>query len=128
MAADKQDLEIFLDRKYWKDVIYAALDENNQLIAWASFYFEGEVLWLSLGLKPELTGAGLGEKYVLDCIQFAKSHFKLDNQVLKLDVAYFNKRAIKVYERAGFRKTGRNIKNTQIGKVRFLQMTMIIED
>ena len=59
MAADEGDLKIFTDRSYWKNTIFAVLNENNDLIGWSSYYFEKEIAWLSLGLKPELTGNGL---------------------------------------------------------------------
>jgi ribosomal-protein-alanine N-acetyltransferase len=123
MTADKGDLKIFTDRSYWKDTIFSVLNENDELIGWSSFYLENGIVWLSLGLKPELTGTGLGEEFILDCIRFAKSHYQLKKQAIKLDVALFNRRAIKVYKRAGFIETNRIIKNTQIGKVEFLRMT-----
>jgi ribosomal-protein-alanine N-acetyltransferase len=83
---------------------------------------EGQDLWLSIGLKPELTGQGLGEEFVSECIVFARSHYKLDKQTIKLEVALFNKRAIQVYQRAGFAELGKVKKNTHVGEMEFLQM------
>ena len=79
-------------------------------------------MWLSLGMKPELTGVGLGEGFVSQCVAFARSHYGLDQRTIKLDVALFNERAIKVYQRAGFAEIGRITKKTHIGEVEFLQM------
>ena len=128
MTADEGDLKIFTDRSYWKNTIFAVLNENNDLIGWSSYYFEKEIAWLSLGLKPELTGNGLGEEFVSDCIRFAESHYKLKKQAIKLDAALFNRRAIKVYERVGFIVSSRITKNTHIGKVDFLRMGKTLND
>jgi ribosomal-protein-alanine N-acetyltransferase len=123
MTADEEDLKVFLDRGYWENTTFAVLNECDGLIGWSSFYMEDEVLWLSLGLKPELTGLGLGEDFVSECVEFARSNYKLDKQPIKLDVALFNQRAIKVYERVGFRVSAKIKKNTNGGEFDFLQMT-----
>jgi len=123
MTADEEDLKIFTDRGYWENTIFAVLDEGDDLIGWSSFFMEGEILWLSLGLKPELTGLGLGEEFVSECVEFAQSHYRLDKQPIRLEVALFNQRAIKVYERAGFRVSGQVMKNTNGGEYQFSQMT-----
>ena len=137
MTADEEDLKVFTDRGYWKDTIFAVLNENNELVGWSSFYLENEIVWLSLGLKPGLTGIGLGEEFVSECVNFAKSHYKPNKQIVKFDVALFNQsaikdlgagfgpfnqRAIKVYERVGFSEFGRVIKHTRKGRVEFIQM------
>jgi len=122
MAADEEDLRIFTNRAYWEDTTFAVLNPRGELVGWATFYIEGEVMWLSLGLKPELTGRGLGEEFVSRCVEFARSHYGLGNRPIKLDVALFNKRAIKVYERAGFAEVGRITKKTHVGDIEFLQM------
>ena len=126
MAADEEDLRIFINRAYWENTTFAVLNLREELIGWASFFIEGQDVWLSLGLKPELTGQGLGEEFVSECILFARSHYKLDKQVIKLEVALFNKRAIKVYKRAGFTELGKVKKNTQVGEIEFLQMQQVI--
>ena len=122
MTADEEDLKIFTNIEYWKDTIFAVLDENGELVGWSSFYIENEDVWISLGLKPQLTGRGLGKEFVSECVKFAKSHYKLDEQTIKLDVALFNQRAIKVYKKAGFCNSKKIIKNTHIGEVDFLRM------
>ena len=122
MAADEEDLKIFTDRTYWENTTFAVLNPRDELAGWATFYMEGEDMWLSLGLKPGLTGLGLGEEFVSQCVEFARSHYGLDERTIKLDVAAFNKRAIKVYERAGFVEIGRMTKKTHVGEVEFLRM------
>ena len=60
---------------------------------------------IGLGLRPDLCGQGkgLGLRLVELAVAFVKSEFPDDN--VRLTVAAQNKRAVKVYERAGFVKT-----------------------
>jgi len=122
MAADEDDLRIFMDTKNWENIIKAVLNENDELVGWASFYTENDEFWLSLGLRPDLTGQGLGEEFVSECVIYAISGYKLTKHRIKLAVALFNQRAIKVYQRAGFLETNKTIRDTHIGKVDFIEM------
>ena len=122
MAADEDDLRIFMDTKNWQNTIKAVLNENDELVGWASFYTENDEFWLSLGLRPDLTGQGLGEEFVLECARYVISQYKLIKHTIKLAVAVFNQRAIKVYQRAGFTETNKTIRDTPIGQVDFIEM------
>jgi ribosomal-protein-alanine N-acetyltransferase len=122
MAADEDDLRIFMDTKNWQNTIKAVLNENDELVGWASFYAENDEFWLSLGLRPDLTGQGLGEGFVSGCVGYAISHYELINGAIKLAVAVFNQRAIKVYQRAGFVETNKTVRDTHIGQVDFIEM------
>ena len=122
MAADEDDLRIFMDTKNWHNTIKAVLNENDELVGWASFYTENNEFWLSLGLRPDLTGQGLGEEFVLQCVRYAISQYKSIKHTIKLAVALFNERAIKVYQRAGFVETNKTVRNTHIGQVDFIGM------
>ena len=127
MAADADDLRIFVDTKNWENIIRAVLNENDELIGWASFYTENDEFWLSLGLRPDLTGQGLGEEFVSECVRYAISGYKIKHTI-KLAVALFNQRAIRVYQRAGFMETSKTIRDTHIGKVDFIEMERHIAD
>ncbi|MGO1372397.1 MAG: GNAT family N-acetyltransferase [Senegalia sp. (in: firmicutes)] len=59
-------------------------------------------MWIGWGLKPELCGKGLGEKFVSACVDFAIKEYDYKGEYVHFGVAEFNKRAIKVYERLGF--------------------------
>jgi ribosomal-protein-alanine N-acetyltransferase len=122
MAADEDDLRILMGTKNWRDIIRAVLNEKDELVGWAAFYTENDEFWLSLGLRPDLTGQGLGEEFVLECVRYALSQYKLIQHTIKLAVALFNQRAIKVYERAGFIETNRTIRDTHIGQLDFIEM------
>src|ERR671920_2150163 len=55
---------------------------------------------IGLGMRPDLTGQGLGEAFLLAGLRFARETYA--PQAFRLTVATFNRRAIRVYERAGF--------------------------
>ena len=100
---------------------YEALDEDGLLVG--NYYFEqkGDALEIGLGLRPDLTGRGLGLEFLLAGIEFGRRRFGLPGVIL--NVAAFNERAIKVYERAGFRETGRHTRRfDRWGDVEFVEM------
>ncbi|UCD22256.1 MAG: GNAT family N-acetyltransferase [Chloroflexota bacterium] len=121
MAADEDDLRIFMDAKNWGNIIRAVLNEDDELVGWASFYAENDEFWLSLGLRPDLTDQGLGKEFVSECVRYAVSRYGIEHTI-KLAVALFNQRAIKVYQRVGFVETNKTIRDTHIGKVDFIEM------
>ena len=58
-------------------------------------------LWIGFGLKPNLTGRGIGKQFVSECLNFAVRFHNYKGDYVSLGVAEFNKRAIKTYERVG---------------------------
>lgn len=67
--------------------------------------YAGEALDIGIGLRPDLTGRGLGAAFFAACVAHARvAH---DPPALRLSVAAFNERAIATYRRAGFTETGR---------------------
>lgn len=127
MAADEDDLRIFMDTNNWQNTVKAVLNENDELAGWATFYTENDEFWLSLGLRPDLTGQGLGEEFVSECVTYAISGYKIKHTI-KLAVALFNQRAIRVYQRAGFVQTNKTIRDTHMGEVDFIEMEKRITD
>jgi RimJ/RimL family protein N-acetyltransferase len=101
---------------------YAARDEGGGLVGF--FYYEdkvGGVLEIGLGLRPDLTGRGLGRDFFQAGLAFARE--QLGAERIVLNVAAFNERAIAVYERGGFRRTGSHVRSFERwGDVEFVEM------
>jgi RimJ/RimL family protein N-acetyltransferase len=88
------------------------------------YYFEEKpdgVLEYGLGLRPDLTGRGLGLDFFRMGLELARDRY--EPRVVVLNVAAFNERAIRVYERAGFRESGRHVRAFErFGEVEFVEM------
>lgn len=85
-------------------------------------YNDDEYADIGLGMKPELCGQGLGLDFLENCLAFAGK--ELSAKRFRLTVAAFNKRAINVYERMGFRKAGSFIRASEDGDMEFWVMTL----
>jgi [ribosomal protein S18]-alanine N-acetyltransferase len=100
---------------------FAARDDDGTLIGF--YYFEplGDELFYGFGLRPDLTGRGLGEQFVLAGMEFGRAVH--GRRRLVLDVAAFNERAIRLYRRLGFDETGRHTETLgSHGAVEFVDM------
>jgi aminoglycoside 6'-N-acetyltransferase/ribosomal-protein-alanine N-acetyltransferase len=98
-------------------------DDAGELIGFYYFERRGDSVYYGLGLRPDQTGRGLGPEFVQTGIDAARRRF--GRRRLVLDVAEFNVRAMTVYERAGFRVTGRKTRYFEgWGDVPFLDMEL----
>jgi RimJ/RimL family protein N-acetyltransferase len=100
---------------------FAARDEDGALVGF--YYFEPKPpdLDYGLGLRPDLTGRGLGLEFFLAGLAFARERYRPERVVLH--VAEFNERARRVYERAGFEVVSRHVRSFErFGAVPFLTM------
>jgi ribosomal-protein-alanine N-acetyltransferase len=119
--ADNEDAALLLDGESREGRFFSALDENGELAGFFEFRAKHEEVVIGLGLRPELTGGGLGREFVEAGVAFARDRFGPAR--FRLSVASFNTRAIKVYERLGFRPTRTFDHETNGGVYRFLEMT-----
>ena len=60
-----------------------------------------EVITIGLGMRPDLTGKGSGKNFFIFILESIKNTFP--EKKMRLTVAEFNARAIKVYESTGFK-------------------------
>ena len=79
---------------------YFCYGKSAQIPTVQSEIYNGGALDIGLGLKPELCGRGLGEKFLKAGMNFAGE--KWNPPAFRLSVACFTWRAIKVYTRLGF--------------------------
>jgi ribosomal-protein-alanine N-acetyltransferase len=119
--ADADDLAELLNPAEWGHRYFAA-DEvpPRELAGFLVITLNGRIAELGLGLRPDLTGRGIGEFFVGACLRFAAA--TMDAQGFTLAVAAFNQRAITVYERADFRQVERYEHFTNGGIHPFIRM------
>ena len=99
--SDPDDLAELLDATARGDDYVAVDDVDRSLIGF--FHYKrphGATLEIGLGLRPDITGRGLGKSFVEAGLEYARARFAPAE--FTLSVAGFNRRAITVYERAGF--------------------------
>ncbi|MEW9181267.1 GNAT family protein [Bacillus mycoides] len=108
-SGDAEVIEELLDGTY-----YGCCGENGEFIGYfcfgenaqvpggrdANLYRGEDVVDIGLGMKPELTGKGMGEIFFQAGIAFATE--ELNSKMFRLSVATFNKRAIRLYKNIGF--------------------------
>lgn len=100
---------------------FSAVDESGALVGFYYYEFDDGVLTYGLGLRPDLTGLGHGLEFFKAGLEFGRERFRPKRIVLA--VAAFNERAIKVYERAGFERTGAHVRTLPgFGDVDFIDM------
>jgi [ribosomal protein S18]-alanine N-acetyltransferase len=91
--ADPDDLAELLDPAEWGHR-YFAVDEpaEHKLAGFVMVKLTSRVAEIGLGLRPDLTGHGLGESFVRTCLRFAAAELGAQSYILA--VAAFNRRAI----------------------------------
>ena len=100
----------------------AVLDDGDErLDAFWYFDWQGNVVDVGIGLRPELTGHGLGESFLRAQLDYATSQWS--PATFRLFVAAWNGRAIRLYERLGFSEVGRQTRHFElVGEHEFIQM------
>ena len=121
---------------YMDGTHFAALNTSDEFIGYFCFGFEARIptvevnvyeddcLDIGLGLRPDLCGKQHGQSFLSAGMKYAQQTFCA--QTLRLSVAVFNERAIKVYKKAGF-SVVREVTNAYF-KNQFLIMRCIICD
>lgn len=87
-------------------------------------------LWIGFGLRPDLTGMGLGTEFVTRCVEYAVQHHNYKGEYVRLSVAESNQRAKKAYERAGFQifdSCEADINNKKINFLWMKRKVMVVE-
>ena len=121
MDQDVEDLEELLNPHSCADQYYAVVNECDELIGFFSFnQDEIGAVTIGLGLAPDHTGKGLGQAFVEAGLLHARE--KYNPTIFCLNVATFNQRAIRVYERMGFQPGRVFMNETNGGQYEFLRM------
>ena len=120
MDRDIKDLEGLLDPHNWTGKYSAVVDERDELVGFFCFEKQDEAVLIGLGLRPDCTGKGLGQAFVEAGLEYAKQKF--DPAAFRLSAAAFNRRAISVYEKVGFKPNGSFIDVTNGSQHEFVRM------
>ncbi|MEJ8302742.1 GNAT family N-acetyltransferase [Saccharibacillus sacchari] len=126
---DDEDLQDLIGENY-----LGAYDAEGELVGFlcsgeaaqvpgarlAGLYEVRGYLDIGLGLRPDLTGRGIGEAFLRNGMNVLSERSGVNS--FRLAVASFNKRAIEVYRRAGFREDRSFVSMVGIENVSFIQM------
>ncbi|UOQ42918.1 GNAT family N-acetyltransferase [Halobacillus salinarum] len=75
-----------------------------QTVGLFEYTLQDSTMEIGLALKPDLIGKGLGVHYVTEGIEFGIQHYNVPITNIKLVVDSKNEAAIRVYEKAGFKR------------------------
>ena len=100
-TSDPEDLAELLDPQVRASEYVAVSCREAELIGFFQYKRpHGASLDIGLGLHPSWTGQGLGRRFLEAGLDYARRNFA--PREFTLSVVAFNRRAITVYERAGF--------------------------
>ena len=100
---------------------YRGFFEDDTLVGFVNLLEKPTEIFLGVGVCPALCGKGYGQEIVRQAYGLSKELHP--TKPLYLEVRFWNTRAIRCYERAGFRIDGEPFERiTSIGKGRFYRM------
>jgi [ribosomal protein S18]-alanine N-acetyltransferase len=121
LASDPSDEAEMRDPAHAEHYRAVLEDGDERLDAFWYFDWHGNVVDVGIGLRPELTGHGLGESFLRAQLDYATDRWS--PATFRLFVAAWNERAIRLYERLGFRAVGRETRRFElVGEHEFLRM------
>ena len=120
MESDPDDLQELLSPDKRGNHYWSAYSDSG-LTGFVCIESNGLEAEIGLGLRPDLTGKGLGSYFFASIEQLTQRLFP-DVSEISLSVAAFNLRAQKVYQQAGFLICGQETVETNGGQYPFVQM------
>lgn len=118
MVNDKEDYDEIISSEL-RDDRYFQITQNGELLAFFCLEpLNDKAVEVGLGLRPDLTGQGLGGQLMTRIEAFVVE--KYDCEKIVLSVASFNLRALKVYLKAGYVEKRREILDSNGSKYEFI--------
>jgi len=108
--------------------VYAIFDQDNNLVGYCSYGRDAQVsggdyseraLDIGMMIRPELTGQGRGALFAAEVIRNGISQYA--PRKLRVTIAAFNKRAVRAWEKNGFKQT--QVFNRSGNGMEFIVMT-----
>jgi [ribosomal protein S18]-alanine N-acetyltransferase len=90
-----------------------------------ALYVDDKIMVIGLGIRPDLTGKGMGLSFVNAGLDFAREQFA--PSAFRLYVLSFNQRAMRVYEQAGFHVVETLTVHNIHGTLEFVEMAHEVE-
>lgn len=104
-----------------KNVSFAFYD-GEKLVGFTNLYEEEREVFFGIGVNPLCCGKGYGQQMTKRTIEL--SHLLFPKKPLYLEVRTWNTRAVRCYEKAGFKIVGDPIiQTTHLGEGAFYHMT-----
>ncbi len=100
LAKDPTSQQEMLSKKLRKKNFFEVIDEDK-LFGYLQIEDKEDGLWLTFGMRPELTGQGRGQAFLDAILEFVKEKHGIDKPVL-LAVGLFNERAIHLLRKNQF--------------------------
>lgn len=123
-SIDKNKIEwinSFID----SDNNFSIYNESNKLVGNCSFYYIEEFFCVGVQMRPDITGKGFGTEFVKSIIDFGRQKYSYD--YIDLTVAKFNKRAIKVYKKLGFKVIEEFVNTIRGADYDFMAMRLVFD-
>ena len=121
LASDPSDAAEMRDPAHASHFRAVLAGGDDRLDAFWYFDWHEDVVEVGIGLRPDLTGRGHGESFLRAQLDYASESWQ--PKMFRLFVAAWNGRAIRLYERLGFREVGRETRSFElVGEHEFVQM------
>lgn len=123
MTEDIEDYEELISPEKRANHYFSLKEQDDLLGFFCVFPFEDKAdeIDFGVGIRPDLTGKGLGEEYILVILQYLYQSFA--PKKIWLSVASFNQRAMKVYSRLGFHSEYEKMQATNGSEYQFIVMS-----
>ncbi len=128
-----QYLSEFINPEYY---YHQVLNEKGYLVGYCCYGLDAqvpggeylvntpEVLDIGVGMKPNLTGAGRGHKFVSAILEYASERFTPSR--FRVTVADFNHRSLKTFGKHGFKESHHFIR--ELAEIPFTQLERELEE
>jgi [ribosomal protein S18]-alanine N-acetyltransferase len=121
LASDPHDEAEMRDPAHAAQYRAVLEDDDERLDAFWYFKSQGDIVEVGIGLRPDLTGRGLGESFLRAQLDYATGQWYPAR--FRLFVAAWNERAIRLYGRFGFSEVGRETRHFElVGDHEFVEM------
>ena len=118
MTSDPEDYEEIMKPNLRGDNYFQVVEQQSLVGFFCLSPITNQIVEVGLGLKPELTGKGLGRSFLKEIEAFLIKNYSYNE--VQLSVASFNIRALTVYLKSGYKEIGRKMVDTNLSNYEFI--------